>query len=121
MNKRNRQKLKFLKGRKFSEPDIWNLGYTLARDAAKGLRMFQNQDRIAHPIDLTPEKWDSLLEEMEWALREISEDYPHSPMRNFSKKSKESWEELKIEQEKYNERLKSGLIRFAERLPDLWW
>lgn len=50
--------------RGYSDVEIWNLETSLSRPILKKLKAFKNSNRHGYPKDLTPELWESILDEM---------------------------------------------------------
>ena len=120
-----RAKQKELKGPKIRYP--YDVGFEIARFAAKGIHEFRKGSRHGYPSDITPEKWEEILAEMEWALSEVGNDFPHNPYniawdifwRNKDA-AKPNYSDYQEEVDKYNQRITEGLHTFASRLCDLW-
>ena len=143
---RTRQKLKLAKGPKFTDRDIWEMGFVLARICAKGIKQFRLYDRYGYPSHLTEEQWENELKEMEWALSEVANNYPSDPWNlGFDKwlkdnpsgldnvvKEEGKWKTLnfsncycadestKKAQEEYYKRIEKSLHLFIDRLGDMW-
>lgn len=122
----NRAKQKQLKGPKIRYP--YDVGFEIARFAAKGIHEFKKCRRWGYPPDITEEQWEKELDEMEYCLREVADNFPHNPYNKawdyywLSPEilSRPEYSAYKNEIDKYNTRIDNGLHLFAKRLCSLW-
>ena len=120
-----RAKQKELKGPKIRYP--YDVGFEIARFAAKGIHEFRKSKRYGCPSGITPEEWEEILEQMEWSLSEVGNDFPHDPYNmawdyfwRHKDATKPNYDDYREEVEKYKQKIDEGLHTFASRICDLW-
>ena len=120
----NWAKQKRLKGPKIRYP--YDIGFEIARFATKAVHVFRKCKRYGIPANTTEEQWEQELEFMEWALREVADDFPHNPYNLAwdeywrTKENKPEYDAYRDDVDKYNQKIDKGLHLFASRLCDLW-
>ena len=84
--------------------DLWNLDYTFAEYIYKGLKAFRKKNG-SHPMGLTSELWDEILDTMVEGFRQYTLD-------DLELSKKENKERIK----KFNK----GMKLFNKYFHDLW-
>ena len=87
-----------------------------------------HQKLHSYPADLKSiEEWRNVLDQIMWAMNEISKDYPNDPLIRFyntaltkEKYSHEEEEKTRKESDVYFKRIDNGLLLFTKYLRDLW-
>lgn len=145
-NLRTKQKDKWLRGRKYSKYDTWDLFVVFAADIHKGLTLFKRTNVNSYPGRLgSMEEWHKIIDEMIWTFNELRLNEPGNPhmidagrldreikieygepegagvpikiIDNCTPKEKKRIDE---ETEAYYKRIENGLNLFAEYFRDLW-
>lgn len=146
MNNRYRSKHK-IKGPKFNDREVWNIGFILARHIYKGLLQFKQSKRWGHPGRITEEEWENILDKMIWSFKEIKDDFPSLPYnieydKWYKEKEKKGeplfssyktkngmtavktyfdyTDELKARDQEYRNRVDEGKKLFVKYIEDLW-
>lgn len=130
MNKRQKQ-LKRIYGNKkhkYTKQQLWSLYPYLTDHIYYALKQFKNQKLHSYPADLKSiEEWRNVLDQIMWAMNEISKDYPNDPLIRFyntaltkEKYSHEEEEKTRKESDVYFKRIDNGLLLFTKYLRDLW-
>lgn len=147
-NLRTKQKDKWLRGRKYSKRDTWDLFSVFAADIHKGLTLFKRTNVNSYPGRLdSMEAWHKIIDEMIWTFNELRLNEPGNPhMIDAGRLDREiniehgkpepgipgipihivdnctpeerKW--LDEETEAYYKRIENGLKLFAEYFRDLW-
>ena len=104
----NKRTFKFLKQRMtrgFDDSETWSLDHSLAKTILPRLKRFQIV-RGGHPIDLTEEKWNWIIDEMIFGFEFYAEgkQWDYGP-----------------NQEKESERAGKALEMFGKYYGNLWW
>lgn len=100
---------KQLKERGFSDAETWGLDSVICEFVLPRLKRFR-QLHICHPVNMTMEEWDAILDQMifalDWSLNHEDEQY-----RGLTEKEKEeNWSRYEV-----------GIEQFAKYFRDLWW
>ena len=85
----------------FPDSDTWNLDYHIAEYSLPRLRRFKEVNN-GYPGDLTPEKWDEMLDDMIYSMDVIV--------------NRDSFDD-----DVDDERVHRGLKLFGQRFRHLWW
>ena len=109
-DKRYKKYVKQLKKSGFCDCETWNLDSIISEFILPRLKRFKKINN-GFPPDLTPEKWDAIIDEMIFAFEwnnvdDISEEYE----KLGKKKQMANWK-----------RHAEGLKLFAKHFRDLWW
>lgn len=98
-------KMKYQKvTRGYTDYEIWNLDCTFIDWTLPRLKMFKCKNKC-HPIDLTAEEWDIILDKMIKAF----ELYRQEPGDDITQLKKD------------NRAIEEGFKLFGERMRNLWW
>lgn len=89
--------------RGFSDKETWNLDVTFAEFALPRLKRFRQISKKI-PADLTTEKWNEILNDIEFAFTKIVDDDYYT-----------------LDSVEDNTRIEKGLKLFAEYYRNLWW
>ena len=109
-DKRYKKYTKQLKDNGFCDVETWNLDGVISEFILPRLKRFKEVN-ICFPMDLTPDKWNKILDEMifafEWNLvDELSDEYEKLSKKELTA----NWE-----------RCKEGRQLFAQYFKELWW
>ncbi len=131
MNRRQRKKLKFLKGAKLTDVQRWNLHHTFAAYIANGLRQFLAHDISGTPLDppnqkkspnmtaMSEEKWRGILKEMLWAFEQVENEYPASPLSKWNSEQLAELYKRGIMPFEFIEKDANGLVRVKDNKPEV--
>lgn len=119
-----------------SNEECWSLDHTITRFILPRLKHFKNMKRHAYPGDITPEEWESILDELIWTFEYMSDDgetanpFPNLWKPNEDGKSYLGRERTEEEKELYRvwdvkhkeleERKEKGLQLFVKYYQHLW-
>lgn len=109
----------------------------LASDLHDCLVIFKRENENGYPYDMkNQEEWFKCLDAMIYSFKEIRDDHPDDPYRNYLSKNypfdvdkdivkqlnqeKHIPEYVDKEEAEYNNKIKKGLHLFAEYFQDLW-
>ena len=111
-------KMKYQKlTRGYSDLEVWNLNDTFCIWILPRLKYFRKHT-IAYPPDLTPEKWDEILDKMILAFELYLDDSDDNyEIDKNGKYTIPDLEKMKLEGEKIWE----GFRLFGQYLRYLWW
>jgi hypothetical protein len=115
-----------------SDQECWSLDCTITRFILPRLKHFKKINVHSHPADLTPEKWEEILDEMIWTFEYLDNDdkfnqFPQSCMnhafgndRTKSVQEQIDWEKYLDKYKELDKRKDEGLMLFAKYYQHLW-
>lgn len=92
--------------RGWDDSETWSLDYSLAKIIAPRLKRFK-EVKCCHPMELTQEEWDTILDKMIFAFEKLGEDDYQWP-----------YEEIPDE---VGKAVEEGRELFHKYYHDLWW
>lgn len=130
------KKIKFIKQRVkqgYADTDVYNIDYWFLETIVPMLKQLKEQ-RVGYPMDLSPEKWDKILDEMIFCFTECNEntcsiknqcaeEYLNKPLNEIKdvKNTKQKWLEKERKICEYRENCKNrGLNLFKKYFWNLW-
>lgn len=117
-----------------ADSECWSLDYTFTKFMLPRLKYFKKMKRYSYPSDLTPEEWESILDEIIWAFDYMADDEKYLAMPRYDsdiesifKLNKPKTIEQEIEWANYFDKSKSfhhrkenALKLFAKYYESLW-
>ena len=116
-----------------ADEECWSLDYTFSKFILPRLKHFKKMKRYGYHPDMTPEEWESVIDELIWTFEYLANDEEHfNPMPDFyegkiwnldfekSPKQKEMWDEWLKKSRELEERSQKGLQLFAKHYRHLW-
>jgi hypothetical protein len=94
--------------RGFSDKDTWNLDHSIANYALPRLKRFKEINN-GHPISLTEEEWDFMLDEMIYAMEYLATQW------------EDDWDDINLGSEENYARFVKGMEYFGKHFQSLWW
>lgn len=120
-----------------SDKECWDLSGNFTNYILPRLKYYKKMDRFGHPVDLTEEKWETILDEIIWSFEYMKDPSVYNPIPQHWQLENESLAEYlnrektpeeKKRNEEYIERCKqleekkkSGLLLFVEYYENLWY
>ena len=112
-DKRYKKYVKQLKDKGFCDPETWNLDVAMAYFILPRLKRFKELNN-GYPGEITPEKWDEVLDKMIFAFDFILNE-------DDIKLGKDDFDEAIKDWEKAYEKYKEGMLLFGAYFRHLWW
>lgn len=136
MSKRLRTILKKEKVPKINNKNIWDLYPYLAKHIYWSLYQYKHSKRYGYPGNLTEDRWETILDNMLWAFKELKDDRPNEPDRYiypngidmiFNDDNSISFDyhgadpiDNFVEWKEYDNKIKRGLKYFTKYFEHLW-
>ena len=121
-----------------SDSECWSLDWTLTNFILPRLKHFKKINVHTHPPDITPERWEEILDELIWTFEYMHDEEKFNPMpmvlyvrgnmddyfknaeREQTPEQKLAWENYVNKSKELEERRKKGMLLFAEYYQQLW-
>ena len=121
-----------------ADSECWSLDYTLTKFILPRLKHFKKINVHTHPPDITPERWEEILDELIWTFEYMLDEEKFNPMppvmyvrgnidqyfenvkREQTPEQKQAWENYIKKSQELEERRKKGMLLFAEYYQQLW-
>jgi hypothetical protein len=121
-----------------ADSECWSLDYTFTKFILPRLKHFKKINIHTHPPQITPERWQEILDELIWTfeymedvekfnpmppvmyVRNNMDDYFKNINREKTSEQKQAWDEYLKKNEELEERRKKGMLLFAEYYSQLW-
>lgn len=117
-----------------ADSECWSLDYTLSLYILPRLKHFKKMTRYTYPSNITPERWEEILDEMIWAfeymlnedkfikfpMSSIDFNDPSSFNREKTPEQKQDWIRYLDESNALQYRKNQALLLFAKYYESLW-
>jgi hypothetical protein len=121
-----------------SDSECWSLDWTFTKFILPRLKHFKKINVHTHPPDITPERWEEILDELIWTFEYMLDEEKFNPMppvmyvrgnidqyfenvkREQTPEQKQAWENYIKKSQELEERRKKGMLLFAEYYQQLW-
>jgi tRNA-dihydrouridine synthase len=121
-----------------SDSECWSLDWTLTNFILPRLKHFKKINVHTYPPDITPERWNEILDELIWTFEYMHDEEKFNPTPMFryevdnmddyfknikrekTPEQKQAWEQYLKKNEELEERRKKGMLLFAEYYQQLW-
>jgi hypothetical protein len=121
-----------------SDSECWSLDWTLTNFILPRLKHFKKINVHTYPPDITPERWNEILDELIWTFEYMHDEEKFNPTPMFryevdnmddyfknikrekTPEQKQAWDEYLKKNEELEERRKKGMLLFAEYYQQLW-
>ena len=114
------------------DEECWSLDLTFSKFILPRLKHFKKMKRYGYHPDMTPEEWESVLDELIWTFEYLSDDERFNPFPDFYKgkewnfnlektpEQKQLFDEWMKKNNELEERKQKGLELFAKYYCHLW-
>jgi hypothetical protein len=116
-----------------SDEECWSLDYTISKFILSRLKHFKRMKRHGHPVDITNDQWDKIIDELIWTFEYLQDPEKFNPFPESVYKSQPSWSprnqtdeqkrDLKVYMDmsaELEERKNKGLELFVKYYSNLW-
>jgi hypothetical protein len=121
-----------------TDSECWSLTDTFTKFILPRLKHFKKVNVNSHPIDVTPEEWSEILDEIIWTFEYMNDPDKFNPFppiefddgdinkffkninREKTPEQKQSWDNYVKKSEELEKRRKKGMLLFAEYYSQLW-
>ena len=115
-----------------ADEECWSLDYTFSKFILPRLKHFKKMKRYGYHPDMTPEEWESVIDEIIWPFEYLVDDEQFNPFPNFYKdkdwefnkektpEQKQLFDEWMKKNNELEERSQKGLQLFAKYYRHLW-